>query len=73
MKVNGDRLTRAMKRNRLMQKHVAKGVGVSRIAVWSWQSGQAEASDENFTKLVAFLRKFEPGLKASDILNGRAA
>jgi predicted transcriptional regulator len=67
MKVNGSQLTKAMQRMRLSQKLVAAGVGVSRIAVYAWQNNLADPSEENFGKLVAYLRRFEPRFKASEI------
>jgi transcriptional regulator with XRE-family HTH domain len=55
-------------RNRLQQKHVADAIGVSRVAVWLWAAGRSAPTEENFERLLKFLRRFEPGLTADDLV-----
>ena len=60
-------------RNRLQQKHIADALGVSRMAVLAWVHGRSVPSGDNLVRLLAYLRQFEPGLQAEDLLLAREA
>lgn len=59
-----------LERNRLRQTDVAEAVGVSRVAVWLWINGRSAPAEANLLRLLAYLRRFEPGLTAEDLLGG---
>jgi transcriptional regulator with XRE-family HTH domain len=57
-----------LERNRLQQKHVAEALDVSRMTVWQWVHRRAVPAGDNMVRLLAYLRKFEPGLQAADLV-----
>ena len=57
-----------LQRNRLQQKAVAEALGVSRQTVCFWVSGQVTPGGENLSRLLDYLRQFEPSLELSDLL-----
>lgn len=61
-------LKEILRRNRLQQKAVAEALGVSRQTVCFWVSGQVTPGGENLSRLLEFLRQFEPSLEAADLL-----
>lgn len=62
-------LRRILERNRLQQTAAAEALGVSRIAVGLWVNGHSKPSGENLIRRLEYLRRFEPGLEASDLLD----
>lgn len=60
-------------RNRLQQKDVAEALGLSRVAVWAWVDGRSVPTGTNLLRLLEYLRQFEPGLRAEDLLPEAAA
>lgn len=62
-------LAQILKRNRLQQKDVAEAVGVSRMAVLGWFHGRTFPAGAHLVLLVAFLRRFEPGVGADFLLS----
>ena len=65
-------LREILDRNRLEQKDVAEGIGVSRQTVWLWCSGQSVPGGENLVNLLAFLQRYEPTLSLGDLLQPTA-
>jgi transcriptional regulator with XRE-family HTH domain len=65
-------LQAALDRNRLQQKHVAEALGVSRIAVSAWVHGRSIPTGSNLVRLVEYLRQYEPGIAAEDLLPAEA-
>ena len=61
-------LREILQRNRLEQKDVAEGIGVSRQTVWLWTNGLAMPGGENLARLLAYLQKFEPALSLADLM-----
>ena len=61
-------LRAALDRNRLQQKHVAEALEVSRMTVWAWVDGRSEPTGTNLLRLLEYLRKFEPGITAEDLV-----
>ena len=61
-------LREILQRNRLEQKDVAEGIGVSRQTVWLWTNGLGVPGGENLARLLAYLQKFEAGLTLADLL-----
>lgn len=61
-------LKEVLRRNRLQQKAVAEGLGVSRQTVCFWVSGHVVPGGENLSRLLDFLRQFEPSLEVSDLM-----
>lgn len=55
-------------RNRLQQKDVAEGIGVSRQTVYLWVNDLAIPGGENLTNLLAFLQRYETTLSLADLL-----
>jgi len=69
MDSNKSPLARVMARNRLQQKHVAEALPVSRFTVWQWVHERAVPTGTNLSRLLDFLRQFEPTLQAGDLLS----
>lgn len=67
------RLAVIMERNRLQQKHVAEALGVTRMTVLAWFHGRSVPMGNNLTRLLAYLRQFEPGLENEDVLGSAEA
>ena len=61
-------LKEILRRNRLQQKAVAEGLGVSRQTVCFWVNGRVVPTGENLSRLLEYLRQFEPSLEVSDLL-----
>lgn len=57
-----------LERHRLQQRHVAEALDVSRMAVLAWYHGRSIPSGQNLVRLVEYLRQFEPGLTAEQLL-----
>lgn len=58
----------ALRRNRLHQKDVAEALDLSRMTIWSWVDGRSVPTGTNLLRLLEYLRQFEPGLQAEDLL-----
>jgi len=56
-----------------MQKDIAEALGLSRVAVWAWVDGRSMPSGVNLLRLLEYLRQFEPGLQAEDLLPDAAS
>ncbi len=61
-------LREILDRNRLEQAEVADAIGVSRVSVGNWVNGHGKPRGPNLVRLLDYLRRFEPGLQADDIL-----
>ncbi len=61
-------LRAALNRNRLQQKHVAEALGITRMTVWSWVDGRYVPNGINLFRLVEYLRQYEPGITAEDLM-----
>jgi len=68
MDVKQTALATVLKRNRLQHRHIAQGVGVSRISVGHWVHGRSVPSGTNLVRLVEYLRQFEPAITAEDLV-----
>lgn len=68
MDTERSRIDRVLRHNRLRQKDVAGAMGVSRTTVWLWVHGRSEPTGTNLIRLVEYLRSFEPGISAEDLL-----
>ena len=66
-------LRAVLRRNRLMQKHIADALGVSRMTVWAWAGGRSVPSGSNLLRLLSYLREFEPGLQPEDLFGSPTA
>ena len=58
----------ALGRNRLQQKDVAKALGLSRHTLLAWCHGRKVPTGTNLVRLVDYLRQFEPGVTAEDLV-----
>jgi DNA-binding XRE family transcriptional regulator len=54
-------------RNSVMRKDLASGIGVAAETVARWCTGTSTPGGRTVLRIVAFLRRFEPALKAEDI------
>jgi transcriptional regulator with XRE-family HTH domain len=68
MQADRFRLAAVLERNRLQQKHVAEALPVSRMTVLMWVHGRTVPTGDNLLRLLAYLRRFEPGLQVEDLL-----
>ena len=63
------RLNATLRRLRLSRAMVAEAVGVSRQTVWMWCACRTEPTRAFRTRLLEYLREFEPTVGLDDILD----
>lgn len=52
----------------ISQYRLAKTLGFSPVTVWKWCHGLASPRAHNLVRIVAWLRTYEPGVTAEDLM-----
>lgn len=66
-------LKEVMDRNNVRGKDLAAAVGVAPETVSRWRAGLLAIGGTNLTKVLDYLRGFEPGLENADLLREEPA